>query len=160
MEKQNVVKSFRHVGLVVRDIKKSLKFYQDFLGLTIAKQDTETGNFISHLVGIRSVTIKWIKLNMPGGGLLELIQHLSHPDLETTHEAIPCSPNRLGCSHPAFTVANLQVLYEKLIDNSYRCISPPLDSPDGKVKVLFAYDPDGILIELVEEKTQPKEVQE
>lgn len=152
MTKQNVVKSFRHVGLVVRDIKKSLDFYQNVLGLTINRQDTETGSFISRLVGIKGVTIEWIKLNIPGGGLLELIQHHSNPDIETTHEATPCPSNRLGCSHPAFTVNNLQILYEKLIDNSYQCISPPLDSPDGKVKVLFAYDPDGILLELVEEK--------
>lgn len=157
MENQNIIKNFRHVGLVVRDIERSLRFYQNFFGLTIARQDTETGDFISRLTGVQGAAVQWIKLNIPGGGLLELIQHLSNPDLETTREATLCPTNRLGCSHPAFTVTNLDALYEKLTNNGYSCISPPLDSPDGKVKVLFAYDPDGILLELVEEKNSTKE---
>lgn len=157
MTEQNAVKNLRHIGLVVRDIKRSLDFYQNFLGLTIARQDTETGDFISRLVGINDVTIEWVKLDIPGGGLLELIQHHSHPDLKTACETTPCPTNRLGCSHPAFTVVNLQVLYERLINGNCQCLSEPLHSPDGKVKVLFAYDPDGILLELVEEKVQPEE---
>jgi len=158
LENQSVVKGFRHVGLVVRDIKVSLSFYQNFLGLTIARQDTETGDFISRLVGINGVTIEWIKLNIPGGGLLELIQHHSHLDTKMTLRVNLTPTNQLGCSHPAFTVNNLQALYDRLTDNGYQCLSAPLHSPDGKVKVLFAYDPDGILLELVEEKTRPGEI--
>ncbi|MBI2065434.1 MAG: aminotransferase class III-fold pyridoxal phosphate-dependent enzyme [Candidatus Yanofskybacteria bacterium] len=154
MENQNVIKNFRHVGLVVRNIKKSLDFYQNFLGLTIARQDTETGDFISHLAGIDNVTIEWIKLNIPGGGLLELIQHHSHPDPRTNQKPDLSLTNQLGCSHPAFTVSDLQALHDHLTRNGYQCLSEPLHSPDGKVKVLFAYDPDGILLELVEEKAQ------
>lgn len=152
MAKQSMIRGFRHIGLVVRDINKSLVFYRDLLGLTVARQNTEVGNFISRLTGIQGVTIEWIKLNIPGGGLLELIQHHSHPDPKTSQEALPSSVNQLGCSHPAFTVSDLRSLYNNLVGSGYKCISEPLHSPDGKVKVLFAYDPDGILIELVEEK--------
>lgn len=155
--REDIVKSFRHVGLVVRDLQVSLEFYQKFLGLIIAKHDTETGNFISRLVGIKNVTLEWIKLEIPGGGLLELIQHHSHPDTAMAKKSTLCPTNRLGCSHPAFTVTDLQTIYDRLISGGYQCISGPLHSPDGKVKVLFAYDPDGILLELVEEKILPKE---
>ena len=157
MNNQKVIKNFRHVGLVVRNIKNSLGFYQNFLGLTIARQDTETGDFISHLVGIEGVMIEWIKLNIPGGGLLELIQHHSHPDPRTDQKPNFSLSNQLGCSHPAFTVEDLGSLYERLVSNGYKCVSEPLPSPDGKVLVLFAYDPDGILLELVEEKICPEE---
>ncbi len=146
------VKSFRHIGLMVRNLEESLVFYQEFIGLTIAKRDIESGSFISRLVGIDNVVVEWVKLNIPGGGLVELLQNHSHPDPEAVREASPCPFNRLGCSHLAFTVTNLQTLYEKLVSSGRRCLSPPLDSPDGKVRVLFTYDPDGILLELVEEK--------
>ena len=108
----------------------------------------ESDNFISKLTGIKQVKLEWVKLIIPEGGLIELIQYHSHPD---DNEKVRISnSNRIGCSHVALTVSNLEILYDKLIKNDFLCKSRPLISPDGKAKVLYCGDPDGI-IELIED---------
>ena len=47
----------RHVGLVVEDIEKSIKFYQA-LGLTVWKRQIESGGFISTVVGMTMLRLK------------------------------------------------------------------------------------------------------
>lgn len=149
---QDITKSFRHVGLVVRNLEKSLSFYQNCFKLRIVSRDTETGPFMEKLVGIPGVILEWVKLQIPGGGLLELLQYHSHPDGKTTSAPQNFPSNRLGCSHVALTVKNLDEVYRLITTCGGSCNSRPLDSPDGRVKVLYAHDPDGIILELVEEK--------
>jgi len=144
-----VVTAVRHTGLVVRDLEKSLLFYRDILGLDTVKRAVEQGDFIDNLVGINGVVLEWVKLRSPDGMLVELLQYQSHPD--AGDRPLPLPSNRLGCSHLAFTVNDLAALHLYLIENGYHCNSLPLDSPDGAVKVLYCHDPDGIIVELVEE---------
>jgi catechol 2,3-dioxygenase-like lactoylglutathione lyase family enzyme len=144
-----MIKNARHVGFVVQDIKKSLHFYKDFLGLNIWKQDTEIGPYIDNVVGIKDVKIEWIKLQSKDGFLIELLQYHSHPESPSKQTFIPS--NKLHSAHVAFTVDNLDKVYSKLTKNNYHCNSKPQHSPNGLVKVLYCHDPDGISVELVEE---------
>ncbi len=138
----------RHTGIVVRDLEISLKFYRDILGLSVWKRAKEEGSFIEKIVGLSGVSLEWVKMQAPDGSLVELLQYHSHPDAQP-FEKTPS--NRLGCSHIAFTVDNLEEVYNLLHQHGYHCNSSPQVSPDGKVKVLYSYDPDGIIVELVEE---------
>lgn len=139
----------RHTGLVVRNLDKSLAFYRDILGLELAARAIEQGGYIENLVGIPGAVVEWAKLKVPGGHLVELLQYLSHPVTAPAEEL--GRANRPGCSHLAFTVADLDVLFESLLSAGYKCNHAPQLSPDGKVKVLYAHDPDGIILELVQE---------
>ncbi|MBI3088771.1 MAG: VOC family protein, partial [Candidatus Colwellbacteria bacterium] len=56
----------------------------------------------------------------------------------------------IGCTHVAFTVANLDKEYKRLTEAGIVFNSPPQLPPDGYAKVAFCKDPDGTLIELVE----------
>ena len=144
-----MISRIRHVAFVVRDIEHSLKFYRDILGLKIYKRMIENDNFISKLTGIKEVKLEWVKLIIPEGGLIELIQYHSHVD---NNEKVKIfNSNKIGCSHVALTVNNLEILYDKLIKNNFLCKSSPLISPDGKAKVLYCGDPDGGIIELIED---------
>lgn len=143
-----MIKGTRHIGFVVRDINKSLQFYAALLGLQIEKRSIEEGNYIDNVVGISGVKLEWAKLKIPGGILLELLQYHSHPD-KANHQDYPS--NRHGGGHAAFTVSNIDELYNKLISNNIHFNSEPQISPDGKAKVLYCHDPDGIILELVEE---------
>lgn len=145
-----MIKGYRHTGLVVRNLEQSLVFYRDLLGLVIWKQAVETGSFIEQVVGIPGVTLAWVKLKVADGSVLELLQYLSHPGQADCPDLQPA--NRLGCSHVALTVANLDQIYQKFNQRGVICKSPPQNSPDGAVKVLYCHDPDGIIVELVEER--------
>lgn len=145
-----MVSSIRHVGFVVSDLERSLKFYQDILGLELYRRFTEEGEFIDNLTGIRGVKLEWAKLIIPNGGLIELLQYHSHPDVE--HLQLTGSPsNRMGCSHVALTVADLDKLYQDMLEAGYTCKSAPLLAPGSKAKILYAHDPDGAILELIED---------
>lgn len=144
-----MILSTRHTGLVVRDLEKSLIFYRDILGLSILKQMKETGPYIERVVDIPGASLEWIKLKVPDGSLVELIQYLSGSGAQQETENF--HSDRIGCSHIAFTVKDIDQLYGNLIKKGYDCNSAPQFSPDGAVKVLYCHDPDGIIVELVQE---------
>lgn len=144
-----MIRRYRHTGMVVRDLRRSLAFYQEILGYTIWKRAVETGSFIEQVVGIPGVVLEWVKLKAPDGSLLELLEYHSHPDPETYPELQPA--NRLGCSHIALTVADIDSLYRDLVAHHISCNSAPQMAPDGTARILYCHDPDGIIIELVEE---------
>lgn len=146
-----MITSIRHVAFVVRNIDESLKFYSGILGLSIYMRRFEEGSFIDSLTGIQHLKLEWVKLVIPKGGLIELLQYHSHPDPAGSDIAVPSSSNKLGSSHVALTVCDLSTLYNDLISNGYTCKSEPLISENGKAKILYAHDPDGAILELIED---------
>ena len=48
-----MIENIRHICIVVKDLKKSLRFYEDFLGLKVQKQRLEEGKYIETLYGIK-----------------------------------------------------------------------------------------------------------
>jgi len=145
-----MISSIRHVGFVVKNLDESLKFYSEILGLELYRRYTEEGEFIDRLTGIDGVTLEWAKLIIPSGGLIELLQYHSHQELSVSVDA-GFPSNRLGCSHAALTVDDLSTLYLKLIEAGYSCKSEPLIAPGGKAKILYCHDPDGAILELIED---------
>lgn len=137
----------RHVGIVVRNVEESKKFYQDLFNLEIQKELIEDGKYIEQLVGIQKASIKWVKLKAQDGTIFELLEYQHQKVLPIDNY----SSNRLGCSHIAITVQNIDDTYKKLQSYNCHCKSAPLSSPDGKVKVMYAHDINGTILEIVEE---------
>ncbi|MBG0777307.1 MAG: VOC family protein [Desulfovibrionaceae bacterium] len=146
-----MITATRHTGIVVRDLERSLAFYRDMLGLKEWKRATEEGAFIETLVGLPGARLEWVKLKAPDGSLLELLQYHSHPLAEEDLVVADAPANRLGCSHVAFTVADAAAVHAAMTRAGLHCVSGPLASPDGAVRVLYCHDPDGVIVEIVEE---------
>ncbi|MBM3393087.1 MAG: glyoxalase [Betaproteobacteria bacterium] len=142
-----MIRNTRHTGLVVRDLARSISFYQA-LGLKVWKREVETGSFIAAVVGIPDVRLEWAKLRAPDGTLVELLQYHSHPRSQPVR---PAASNQLGCSHIAFTVDDLSAACALVGRLGGSMVNPPARAPGGKVRVAYCHDPDGILMELVEE---------
>ncbi|HBF36350.1 MAG TPA: glyoxalase [Firmicutes bacterium] len=140
---------YRHTGLVVRNLEKSLAFYEGVLGFCLWKRMVETGTYIETVVGIPGVVLEWAKLKAPDDSLIELLQYHSHPDPTADCKLQPS--NKLGCSHLAFTINHIEELYHVLLEKGILCKSEPQTAPDGTAKVLYCHDPDGIILELVED---------
>lgn len=145
-----MISSIRHIGFVVTNLDESLKFYSKILGLKIYRRYTENGDFIDSLTGMENVSLEWVKLIIPSGGLIELLQYHTHPQVnKSLSQGLPS--NRLGCSHAALTVSDLSALYVKITEAGYTCKSKPLIAPGGKAKILYCHDPDGAILELIED---------
>jgi len=138
----------RHFGIVVQNLNQSLKLYNKILGLKIWKRNVEKGSYIDNVIGLKNTVLEWIKLKDKNGFIIELIKY-HRPALKNNSKAIPV--NQIGCLHIAVTVSNIKSMYKKLINNGYYCNSVPQVSPDGKAKVLYCRDKDGVIMELVEE---------
>lgn len=137
----------RHIGIVVRDLDKSKKFYQDLFNLKVKSEMLEDGVYVEKLVGIRNASIHWIKLEAQDGTLIELLEYQDNPHKEKDNYL----SNRIGCSHIAISVNDIELIYSKLKEYNCKCNSEPLFSPDKKVKVMYCHDIDGTILEIVEE---------
>ena len=137
----------RHIGIVVRDLEKSVVFYKDLFELTLFKEMIEEGEYVEKLVGLEKASIHWAKLEAQDGTLIELLEYKNSEFTQKDNYLA----NRLGCSHIAISVANIDTIYEKLQKYNCKCNSEPLKSPDGKVKAMYAHDIDGTILEIVEE---------
>ena len=140
-----MIKDVRHVGIVVSDMEKSLKFYRDLLGLKIKSLVNEQGEFLDNMLAHENVKNKVAKLvTEQGNALVELIDSSSYGNKKDRDFFT------IGASHFALTVDDLNETYDYLIKNGVKFTAPPQQSPDGFAKVTFCEDPDGTLIELVE----------
>ena len=141
---------FRHVGVVVQDLERALRFYRDLLGLTVVAQMRESGAYLDGLLGLRSADVTTAKLSAGAGAtLIELVQFHSHHD--TPAAAGAARPiYAVGPSHVAFTVQDLDAVYHRLAGAGVPFHSPPQRSADGAVRVCCCRDPDGTMVELVE----------
>src|SRR6266566_1934041 len=130
----------RHTGLVVRDLARSIAFYEA-LGLKVWRRELETGDFIDTVVGIAGVRVEWAKMTCRDGSMIELLQYHSHPDAQAR---VAAPSNRLGCSHVAYTVDDIVRSCQAIVRLGGSVVNPPALSPNGTVKVAYCHDPDGI----------------
>lgn len=140
------VRNVRHVGLVVRDMKKMVRFYQTFLGFKVMEDFVESGPYIENLLGFPKAKVWMIKLVAEEGGMIELLR------FDLRKRQLPRALNRPGFTHLALTVRSLKECLRS------RCglkgISAPLVAPNGKAMVAFCRDPEGNFLELVEMRSQ------
>lgn len=135
---------FRHIGIVVNDLEKQLKFYKDLLQLEIYYNQIEKGHYLQTLLGVKNAEANIYKLGKDKKTIVELL-HFSKNSLISERKI-----NESGLTHFAITVTNLNELYNKMKNENVEFISPPVITDDNKHKVCFCKDYENNFIELVE----------
>lgn len=141
-----MITAIRHAGLVVADLEQSLKFWCDGMGFVVSRQIDESGPHIDAMMGLKEVRVTTAKLAAPDGSLLELLCFHSHPDKPRWLG----TPYSTGFTHIALAVEDLDETLRRLKQFGTSIPAKPQFSPDGKVKVIYATGPEGVLLELVE----------
>lgn len=142
--------TLRHVGITVSDLERSIEFYQDHLGFEVKRVMLENGEHIDNFSNLKDINVKTVKMSgKNNSGMIELLHYLSHSDLSGQNKDYPIT--NIGCSHFALTVDDLDSLYAHLVTYGIVFNYPVQTSPDGNVKIAFCRDPDGTLIELVQD---------
>lgn len=141
-----MIEGVRHSGIVVTNMDNSLEFYRDLLGLKVVLDVEQTREFFDRLLGLPNVQMRVVMLEAPDGYKIELFEFPSHP--QRPREDAEMSD--IGCSHVAFTVDDVDKIFEEISSKGYKVNCPPQVSPDGYAKVIYCHDSDGTIIELVQ----------
>ena len=100
----------RHTGIVTKDLKKSLLFWNKYLGFKILKDVKEKGNLIDRIMLYKKVKVRTIKLKDKSGGLIEILYFKNAPKTKK-NKILPYSN---GLTHISVTIKNIYKLYEFL----------------------------------------------
>lgn len=141
-----MIKSLHHTALSVRDLEESIGFYRNMLGMTLEwRIDHRKSEALEKVIGLRNVDVSYAMLG-GWGGRIELFQYHS-PEGKPYPPDKPVSDK--GITHIAFQVEDIDGLHEKLVGHGVRFNSPPQVIREG-VKACYLYDPDGIILELIQ----------
>ena len=141
-----------HVGVCVRDMEESLKFYRDALGMTVIGEKitdiTEGGTQTARLdnYALERNTRHWVSLAY-GENLTPTLTLTSHPGEKPDGQ--PILLDQVGISHISFGVADVASLADELIAKGYE-LAGAMESytdPNGDIKSIYVRDPDGILVQ-------------
>jgi|TARA_B110000438_G_scaffold303783_1_gene367332 catechol 2,3-dioxygenase-like lactoylglutathione lyase family enzyme len=141
----NIVKGYRHTGIICEDIEKSLYFYKDLLGFRVIQDFWDDSDYINKITGLQNSNVHMIKLEADDGTVLELLEYVTHP---TSIVKLPI--HNVGLCHLALQVRDIKKAYKNLSNNDVEFISEPILSSEGIAIVCFCIDPNGMRIELVE----------
>ena len=146
--------AFSHFGICVADPERSLRFYRDLLGFKpVSRVHVDDANS-AQLVGLDPLDLHAVMLERDGARI-ELL-HFVEPGHEA--EDVPRPMNRIGLTHMAIRVADLEGLLVELeaagveIMRETRIENPLYDSA-----VVYVLDPDGVRIELVQLPGDPRQ---
>ncbi len=159
---------FHHIGITVRDIEASYRFYRDVVGMRLWDQDAQLG--VSNpdrteavastgdvtFIGIQSEAFdkltdnpgsvfKYIHLELPDSFVLQLIEYIEAggPGLELDH-------NRAGSPHLSVFVDDVEAKYEEILAlPGIEPVSSIIDIAPG-MRSFYVHDPDGVPVEFLQ----------
>jgi catechol 2,3-dioxygenase-like lactoylglutathione lyase family enzyme len=144
------MKAMHHVGITVKDLDASIRFYHDVLGLEFSNEPSPwfEGEELSAGVGVPGAALRQVSLRL-GETTLELLEYRSPPS-ETD---APLPSNSLGASHVAFLVDDIEAAKTQLESKGVEFFSSVNVVDDGVLagwRWVYFSDPDGYSLELVE----------
>jgi catechol 2,3-dioxygenase-like lactoylglutathione lyase family enzyme len=144
------VNALHHVGITVRDLEASIRFYHDVLGLEFSNEPSPwfDGEELASAVGVPGATLRQVSL-LAGDTTLELLEYRNPPSTTTA----PLKPNDRGASHIAFLVDDIEAKKAELEARGIEFYSSVNVVDEGVLagwRWVYFEDPDGYPLELVE----------
>jgi catechol 2,3-dioxygenase-like lactoylglutathione lyase family enzyme len=144
-----------HISVTVSDLDRSLKFYKDTLGMQEVERHRLEGETISTMAGKPDVILDVVRLAAPDSPkvLLDLQQYVQPKGHLSTAKL-----GDVAHSHFCYGVPDVIGAYKELSAQGIKFVSEPVkfDLGWGIVHVVFMYDPDGFIIELVQSPVEIK----
>jgi catechol 2,3-dioxygenase-like lactoylglutathione lyase family enzyme len=137
-----------HIGICVSDWKRSLRFYHDVLGFRYVHELEVKGEPSDTLLRLEGVALRAIYLEREGVRI-ELL-HYDAPGV--TGDGEPRAMNRLGLTHLSLRVDDLDAQLAGFASAGVNVLADTrIEIARARTKVVFITDPDGTLIELVQQ---------
>jgi catechol 2,3-dioxygenase-like lactoylglutathione lyase family enzyme len=139
-----------HIGIQVRDVERSARFYESRLGFKPVDRWTMSQDYVQKVVGCYpDVTLEIALLAIPDSDVfLEILEYRGV-------EGTPVDPTTAnpGTAHFCLFVDDLDQLYEDLVSAGVEFVSElqtPTVGPNKGGRLVYMIDPDGIRVELVQ----------
>lgn len=147
-----MINAMQHIGMGVRDIDKTYSFYRSLFGFKVKLNDiTMASREMAAVVGSVETMRIMMAANVKGGGVLEFVEHKSSPIRSYPEGA---GYGSYGVLEIGFGVHCIDRVVEDFRAQGVKFLTPICDlNIDGGRRWRFAYlrDPDGMLIQLVED---------
>lgn len=152
LRKRSMITGLHHTGIVVRDLPTVLPFYVDLMGMTIVGEIDSVAPPTGNHTGIPNSRRKLVFLGYGPSEeqhLVELVCYLD-PPASDGH----LGKHQFGASHLCFLVDDLGAEYARLVEAGVPFETSPKfsETPDGRLGVIYARDPEGNWLELIEGK--------
>lgn len=149
-----------HIGIHVADIERSIRFYTEVFGFRLFMRRESTETYARTLCGYPDVTLQQAMLTFPGddsppgtGVFFEIFEYQN-----VAKSPVDTRPANPGTAHFCLKVDDLEAFYTELRAKGVEFISGVIAQTGGVNKggrVIYARDPDGIVIELIQPMRDP-----
>lgn len=137
-----------HIGICVSDWKRSLRFYHDVLGFRYVYELELGGEPSQTLLRLPGVEFRAVYLEREGVRI-ELL-HYEKPGV--VGDGRPRAMNALGLTHLSLRVDDLDAMLAELEGAGVQILGDTrIEVPEAHAHAVFVTDPDGTLIELVQQ---------
>jgi catechol 2,3-dioxygenase-like lactoylglutathione lyase family enzyme len=139
-----------HVNICVRDMERSIRFYQD-LGFNKVNDFVLDDPTVGDALGLKAKKLRGVFMrlgNDPSAPVLDLVEFIDPPTQGTPYPTL----NNVGICRIAFTVDDIDKTYEELRTKKVDFVAPlkKIEGPGGsKIGVVCFRDPDGTILELI-----------
>ena len=143
------VSGIDHFSVTCADLDRSLSFYSDLLGARLRARGQADGSAEFEVTGIDDAHVRWADLELSDGRVLELLEFV-RPRGTARRGAV----NDPGATHISLRVDDIDAAHERLAAAGVALTGPPiLIEAEGSwqgVRCLYADDPDGVTVELLQ----------
>jgi hypothetical protein len=143
-----LIKNIRHVGIVTLNMKQSINFYKNILGLRIFEKSTHSHFSLGKIMKLKNVRINIVRLKSKVNNTTIELLDWRNPKSKLVNKKNVYSQ---GLTHIALTVNNLEKVYDKLVKNNIEVLSKPFFGINKKLKYMFCKSPENIFVELVQD---------
>lgn len=144
------MKGLHHVGITVKDLDASIRFYHDVLGLAFSNEPSPWFDHpdLGGAVGVPGAVLRQVSLLL-GDTTLELLQYRNPPSGRPS----PPLSNEIGACHVGFQVDDIHAKKAELEAKGVEFFSDVNVVDEGVLagwRWVYFGDPDGYPLELVE----------
>lgn len=138
-------KKLLHVGVTVRDLAASVRFYRDVVGMTVSTEFTGRNDWFDELTANPGAELKVAHLRL-GSYELQLIEYLAGG----AGEPSPIAHNRTGSPHQCFLVTDVEAKFAELSERGDVTITSAVTDIAAGARSFYTEDPDGVPVEFVQ----------